>query len=340
MPDNSFVFNDEQRRATINLAQFYTAWMDAQRALEALKYGYVWKKVSGREYLYRVADRAGNARSVGPRSSATEAIHSAHQEDRRTGQERLSGARAQIQTASAIYRRLKMPVISTQAARILREADLRRMLGETLLVIGTNAMAAYELEAGAFVARGLGGTEDFDLAWNGDGTALGVLDPQQTSVLGMLKAVDATYTVNSERPFQARNSSAYEVELCIAPSRVGTFPKSERLAPIAMPEQEALLLGEAIDQVVCGLDGSPARIVAPDPRYFALHKLWLSTQPKRNAAKRPKDAAQGKALLDAVALHMPHYPLDTVFEASLPAELNPVYRHWNSSRPAASGSAW
>ena len=48
-------------------------------------------------------------------------------------------------------------------------------------------------------------------------------------------------------------------------------------------------------------DGTPARIVAPDPRWFVMRKQWLGAKAKRNPLKRRKDIAQGKALLKAVA---------------------------------------
>jgi hypothetical protein len=76
---------------------------------------------------------------------------------------------------------------------------------------------------------------------------------------------------------------------------------------------------------VIGRNGSPARIVAPDPRWFALQKLWMSDQVKRNPLKRGKDLKQGMLLLDAVAQAMPHYPLDDAFEMQLPGELAPYY---------------
>src|SRR3546814_3958212 len=116
----------------------------------------------------------------------------------------------------------------------------------------------------------------------------------------MLKAVDPTFTINSERDVQARNAKAYEVELLVAPSRITTLGSKDQPKPVPLPEQEWLLLGRPVDQVVGCRDGSPARIVAPDPRWFALHKLWMSQQLKRNPQKRPKDRAQGLALLDAV----------------------------------------
>ena len=83
-----------------------------------------------------------------------------------------------------------------------------------------------------------------------------------------------------------------------------------------------------MDQVVPCRDGTPARIVAPDPRWFALHKLWLGAQAKRNPLKRRKDTVQGMALLDAVAEAMPHYQLDEAFISSLPEDLMPYWQAW------------
>jgi hypothetical protein len=36
--------------------------------------------------------------------------------------------------------------------------------------------------------------------------------------------------------------------------------------------------------------------VTPDPRYFALHKWWLSQNPQREAVKRPRDYQQAQAV--------------------------------------------
>ena len=144
----------------------------------------------------------------------------------------------------------------------------------------------------------------------------------------MLKAVDPTFTVNSEREFQARNARAYEVELLVAPSRIATLAVKDKPRPVPLPEQEWLLPGRRVDQVVPCRDGTPARIVAPDPRWFALHKLWLGAQAKRNPLRRRKDVIQGNALLDGVAEAMPHYPLDGEFAGSLPAELTPFWEAW------------
>ncbi len=148
----------------------------------------------------------------------------------------------------------------------------------------------------------------------------------------MLKAVDPTFTVNTERTFQARNSAAYEVELLVAPSRAHALGRLDDPRPIPLPEQEWLLLGRPVDQVTACRDATAARIVAPDPRWFALHKLWLSTQEKRNPFERRKDREQGLVVLDAVAEAMPQYPLDAAFERGIPPELEPFWMEWQDSR--------
>ena len=142
-----------------------------------------------------------------------------------------------------------------------------------------------------------------------------------------------TYSVNTERPFQARNAKAYEVEILSAPSRISGQIAQDRPRPIPLPEQEWLLKGRRVDRVVGVRDGEAARMVVPDPRWFALQKLWMAEKPERNPQKKPKDRRQGTALLDAVWLTMRHYALDEAFYAELPDELKPHFEHWDARKP-------
>jgi hypothetical protein len=321
-------FNDESLRVAANLRQFYDAWIEAARELDTCDLRLFWKTVNAAEYLVS-RDRHGSERSLGRRAQATEQQFDEYAQ-RKSRLTELEDARAlRLQETCRLYIALRMGAIASEAAEILRAADRRGLLDDCLRVVGTNALAAYELEAASRFAIGMDSTEDFDLAWSADKkTALALAAQSPVSVFGLLKAIDSTYTINCERPFQARNAKAYEVELLVAPSRVAGLPSSIGLAPIPLPEQEWLLEGRPVDQVVCGRNGTPARIVAPDPRWFALHKLWMSDQEKRNPLKRPKDRRQGEALLLAVATEMPHYPLNEAFRATLPHELVPYFDAW------------
>lgn len=196
-------------------------------------------------------------------------------------------------------------------------------LGSKLVVVGTNAMPAYSIEAGGEINDAPAETDDFDMTWS----AL-VKDEADLGVMAMLKAVDSTYTVNTERTFQVRNAKAFEFELLVAPSRVGNMVHSDKPSPLPLEEQEWLLLGTHLSHVVVARDGTPARLVVPDPRYFGLQKLWMSEQEKRDPRKRPKDRRQGMAVLSATKATMPHIPMDEEFEKAIPVELQPFYEAW------------
>jgi hypothetical protein len=319
-------FTPEQERALINLRQRYDAWIGAERDLAALPYDLRRKKVGHYEYLYEIHDRSGNGTSQGAWDDDKQRQLDEYREKKHSAKEHREGASQALAESSRIARALRLPLLSADAGPILREADRRGLLGSHLLVVGTNAMAAYAIEAAGSFVGVPDETEDFDLAWAAEEEASDAL------VWDMLKAVDPTFTINSERDFQARNAKAYEVELLVAPSRADTLAIKDRPKPVPLPEQEWLLPGRRIDQVVPCRDGTPARIVAPDPRWFALHKLWLGAQAKRDPLKRRKDTVQGKALLETIAEAMPHYSLGEEFAAELPAELRPYFAEWRASR--------
>ena len=322
-------FTDEQARTLINLEQQYGVWMAAEQTLAALPYDLRRKDVGGRGYLYEIHDRAGNGRSLGPWSEDNEAKFTAYREAKAAAKARREASGKSLNETARLCRALRVPMLASAAGPILREADRRRLLGRDLLVVGTNAMPAYAIEAGGFIRDAPDETLDFDMAWSAS-----EVEQDGDVVWRMLKSVDATFTVNSERPFQARNDKAYEVEILVAPSRAVTMSRLDKPRPVALPEQEWLLRGRTVDRVVICRDASVARIVAPDPRWFALQKLWMSRQAKRTPLKRPKDLKQGRALLDAVNSAMPQYPLDADFEQSLPEELASLYDEWQTQRRA------
>lgn len=321
-------YSDEQRRTLINLDQHYQNWIEVERELATLPYGMKWATRSGQDYLYQVLDRSGNAKSLGPRSEQTEAQMELYTSTKSTLEERRKASAAKLAETCGLYRSLRLPLIPSEAAKILREADRRFLLDGKLLVVGTNAMPAYNIEAGGKINDAPDETDDFDMTW-----AAHSKDTSATGVMSMLKAVDSTFTVNTERTFQARNAKAFEFELLAAPSTLGNMVVNDKPVPIPLDEQEWLLLGKTISHVVVGRDGTPARIAAPDPRYFALQKLWMSAQEKRNPLKRPKDFKQGMAVLSAIRTSMPHLPLDDDFAKSLPKELQAHFSDWQATFP-------
>jgi hypothetical protein len=242
--------------------------------------------------------------------------------------DRLGHAKETLKEQASLYRALRLPMLPAEAGKILREADRLRYLGDQAMVVGTNALIAYALEANGFIRDAPDATLDFDMALTGVDA-----DEERPTLWKVLKEADMTYAVNTERPFQARNAKAYEVEILSDPSRVDRQIAQDRPKPIPLPEQEWLLNGRRIDRVVGVRDGEAARMVVPDPRWFALQKLWLAEKPTRDPQKRGKDHKQGIAVLDAVWLTMPHYPLDDGFYKELPDALQSHFERWDARKP-------
>jgi hypothetical protein len=322
-------FSDEQARVVVNLAQVYDVWMGALRTLNDMPYNMRIKEISGRDYLYEVTDRRGTMKSKGPLDPAKQDAFDTYKADKAELKDRLARAKETLSEQASLYRALRLPMLPAEAGKLLREADRLQFLGRQAMVVGTNALVAYALEANGFIRDAPDATLDFDMAL----TAIDADDDRPT-LWKVLKEADMTYAVNTERPFQARNAKAYEVEILSAPSRIGGQVAQDRPRPIPLPEQEWLLNGRQVDRVVGVRDGEAARIVVPDPRWFALQKLWLAEKPQRDPQKKGKDRKQGIALLDAVWLTMRHYPLDHAFFVGLPAALKPYFERWEAQKPA------
>jgi hypothetical protein len=58
------------------------------------------------------------------------------------------------------------------------------------------------------------------------------------------------------------------------------------------------------EQIIVAADGVPLRIVAPEPRTFALHKLWLSRRESRQPLKKPRDEAQARLTAHLVSKYL------------------------------------
>ncbi len=62
-------------------------------------------------------------------------------------------------------------------------------------------------------------------------------------------------------------------------------------------------------------------MVTPDPRAFAIHKLWLSNLANRPPLQRQRDRAQAEAVAGLVSRYLTHRPYDTTDLTALPQAL-------------------
>lgn len=336
-----FTYSPESQRVQTNLEQSYAAWVDARREAEALPVSMYWSGKDGMDYLCVKNTSQDNGSSLGRRSPQLEAQYQDFLDSKASVKERVRSLDAQVSERAGLYRRLRLPAIADRQAEILRKLDIEGMLGNDLMVVGTNAFVAYELACGARFPTGNEETEDFDMAWcRGTAASLKASLLGQASnathtktLFAVLKSLDSSYQINPRKPYQAMNATGYEVELLAAPS-THPLPKFEPFEPmVTLIEQEWLLLGQPLSVVVATVRGRACPLYVPDPRWMALHKLWLAHKPERNPAKKAKDQRQGEVLLDATRFYLADsHPLDIDLVLSLPEELQPHFNAWCESR--------
>jgi hypothetical protein len=342
--ENYTEFSSDSQRIIANLEQAHAQWVDLSRELLALPVSMYWTAKDGREYLYAKQNSQDDGTSLGAKNEETIKRYEEFSAQKSDLKARLASLENMLSERVGLYRRLRLPSLPDKQGEILRALDVADLLGTDLMVVGTNAFVAYQLACGAMFPTGVEETEDFDLTWirgtqaslqfsrmqpSGDETP----QDQRKSLLGVLRSIDRSYRINPKKRYQAVNSDFYEVELLAAPS-THPLPKENAFEPMySLFEQEPLLLGRPVSAVVATIKGRACPLVVPDPRFMALHKLWLADKPERKASKKEKDRRQGYVLLDAVRYFLQSsHPLNMDFVMDLPADLRPIFDLWCAQR--------
>ena len=289
----------EQRRIAIDAAQSYGHSIELQTERRALRGGLYWKKVAGHDYLIRVIDRHGGNRSLGPRSPQTEAAYLEFTGTKRDLDERIRTINQEVIRQAKFCVAAGVNRVPRLAADIVRSLDSSGLLGSHLIVLGSHALYAYEMKAGVQLKAGLLQTEDLDTLLNKSEIELAG-SIRSAGLLGILQGVDKTFKPQRKRSFRAVNAKGFMVDLIRAPidARGGLTSIGTGLDLIAdqLRGLEWLTALPPMTQIVIADNGFPVRFVVPEPRVFALHKLWVSIQPTRDPIKRKRDLHQAEAI--------------------------------------------
>ncbi|WP_426128080.1 nucleotidyltransferase family protein [Pararhizobium sp. PWRC1-1] len=218
-----------------------------------------------------------------------------------------------------------MPLI---AARILRATDSAHLMGSALDIAGTHCLFAYERLAGVHIDSQLVATGDIDLLLDRR-TSLRLLARHmpQEGWLGLLTSVDQSFRLLSKGSYRAVNKDGFLVDLItpqsadpIKPGRLET-PHATDLTPVEIEGLKWLVNSPKIEQTVLDARGFPLTMSVPDPRSFALHKIWVSEREDRDPLKQRRDKDQAYLVAELIAKHLPHLSFEDSALNALPLEL-------------------
>lgn len=325
---------NDQRRQLIDTTQVYEEYLATRDDLARRFVGRMfWKVVAEKEYLYR---RVGSKihRSLGPRSANTEEAYEAFERGKKAAQDREAALETRLAEMAPVNRALGLARVPRVVARIMRRLDEAGVLGQQVCVLGTNALYAYEAKAGVRFESGLLATGDVDFGLDARRRLKFAAKALPRGFLALLQAVDASFEMRRAGDFKAASKDGFLVELITRAPRNPLRQQparrlggaAEDMEAVEVPKLEWVVEAPRFDAVAIADDGLPCRIVATDPRWFAAHKLWLSTLSDRESIKRPRDAAQGKAVAALLARAFPHLPIADAALSQMPQHLREALR--------------
>src|ERR1700683_5003489 len=287
----------EQRRIAVDTAQLCEHSIELQAQRRTLRGGLYWKKVAGHDYLVRITDRVGGNRSLGPRSPETAQAYREFTETKRDLDTRIKSINEEVARQAKFCVAAGVNRVPRLAADIVRSLDASGLLGTHLIILGSHAIYAYEMAAGVQLKAGLLQTEDLDplLKTKAEIELAGPV--RSAGLLGILQDVDKTFKPQRKRSFRAVNAKGFMVDLIRAPIDSSGGFTSIGLVAEQLRGLEWLTALPLMTQIVIADNGFPVRFVVPEPRAFALHKLWVSLQPTRDPIKRKRDLRQADAVV-------------------------------------------
>ena len=292
----------DQRRIAIDIAQLYQHLGDLNADRQKLRGGLHWKRVANHDYLVRTIGPHRGNRSLGPRSPQTEKAFLEFTESKRDLDARIKSVTEEVARQAKFCVAASVTRVPRLAADIVRSLEASGLLGSHLIILGSHAMYAYEMAAGVQLKAGLLQTEDLDTLLNTKSEIELAGSVRSAGLLGILQSVDETFKPQRKRSFRAVNAKGFMVDLIRAPidpaSRLALISIGGESDLVAEPLRglEWLTALPLMTQIVIADNGFPVRFIVPEPRVFALHKLWVSLHPTRDPIKRKRDLRQAEAV--------------------------------------------
>ncbi len=335
----------------IDATQARDAYLAAEQ--QAFKYrgSMFWRTVKQRDYLIKeVAGSVG--KSLGPRSPETEALLAEFRQRKSESEERRSqllAAMTQQQRVNAALRVGRTPNVVIDLLEALRYARI----DDHFMVIGTNALYAYETHAGVRFSGDLTATTDVDFLWDSrKHLALVSSDPHfnERGLISILKKADPSFQVHEGESYRASNSKGYMVDLIKRrPESFFEDKEQGQVRPVLddfwaakIINMDWLLSSPKFKQTVIGINGSMAEMMTVDPRAFVLFKIYLAQKEDREPVKKARDLAQAQATFQLIEERFPHLGFDRIHV--FPERVKKMLEAAASSKPRApkktSGPTW
>lgn len=289
---------EQSLKQLINSRSLLPALEQAQTDAAHYRGSMFWVKKSGIHYLVRTSAN-GRQHYLGPQNDATVQIFEkwiTAKEVARSRLKELSARFSEQQKLNRVFGVGRAPDIMVRLLTRLQETDLLK----NFMVIGTNALYAYESAAGVIFPDKAMETVDVDMLWDTRKRISFYTSLQRVggSVIGLLQSVDPTFRKREDQPYTAVNAAGYEVDVIRRDPSWGDpellslgLVEGDLVAAKASQAGKILAAG-VFESLAVATTGRVARMRTIAPTDFIRFKRWLADQPDRDPLKRRRDRLQ------------------------------------------------
>ena len=302
----------DAQRQYIDAQAVFTAWEAAGKAALEVRGGMHWKRQGAGDYLIRTSVR-NSQKSLGPRSPETEAVYARFTTRKLQVEQRLADLAKELVRQQRMNRALHVGRAPLLLVEILNRLA-RSGLADYFTVVGTHALYAYEAAAGVqFGEADALATRDVDLLWDVRKRLRFVtrMASLGSSMLDLLRKVDATFQLRDDQPYTAVNSKGFEVDIIRRelhpgdPHPLQITDNEEDFWVVPAHRAELLLSGPRFSRMIVAASGQMARMDTIHPRTFVSFKHWLADLPDREPLKRRRDLLQAELVSQLLAEYLP-----------------------------------
>jgi len=311
-------YNTSQRKQYINARQLYEYYIQKrQEYLKNYQLSMYWREVGGKAYLTKKHSASNRVISLGAKSEKTIEIYESFIRHKKRLKEELKEFEAKLDKTRKLNKIEQLTRVPAALVKIYRKINELGLDGKMILV-GTNALYAYEAACGVFLEEEQLATDDIDLL-NKKNHALSVIFTEvlpRQKLTELLKLIDKSFEPEKRVPYRFRNKEGIILEILTPVQERNVLQKSEKtddftdIPELSMEGMQWLENSRIFQSMVIADNGRCAILSTIHPLEFAVYKHWLSTVKNRDILKKRRDYEQSKLVTQLIREYMVNIDID------------------------------
>lgn len=278
-----------------------TSYRESVKRLESkFKGALIIRESNGSQYLYKKTGKV--EKSLGRLDKYPVDIIEQYKKEKNELIQKIDSLATRIKSQAVLVKETQISKVQSYVAKNIRTAN---QLND-LVVVGTNALYAYESKFGVSLEASSLVTMDLDLFIDSRKSLSLVFKgvKSKKSILQQFEKQDKSFKLkNGNNSFSIENSDGFVIDFITQAKRPEHFKNKnidlseDDVQPSPISNLHWLINGyKIIEEVVFDTSGMPLFIKTPEPMAFAVYKLWLANERASNP-KSLKDKQQAYSLI-------------------------------------------